>query len=688
MRTLFLLLIAGCGTSDPKPGSDTGTPSTTPTGTATGSTPTATPTGSTGGGTTPTGTTGSGTTPTGATSTGSTPTGTTSGPTGDTAPPAPTPRAVILLIGDGMGPGQLEAGGFFRTGAADGLTVWSLPHQAMINPSGASGITDSAAAGTAMATGAVTFNGRIGMDRSEAPVQSLVELAASLDYATGVVTTTSLQHATPASFTAHFPDRNDQVAIADLQVAESPVDVMLGGGRLYINPEGVDSRRDDDGLLTEIADRGFHYVTTAADLEAAPDDGKLWGAFAGEHLPYVEARGVDVPSLPAMVSKALELLEDDPEGFFLVIEAGRIDHAGHGNLIERTVSEVAEMDETVEVLQAWMDGHPDASLIVTADHETGGLDVLSGGAAGEIPEVEWLWGSHSSRHIRAFGMGPGTEPLDGLHGSHMDVHAMLRSRLTGEPFVRPEAVMLPNGDLSDLPAEAVRQVNPTSYGEGFNQLDALQVGVDAWGLVVGIEGLFELESNTVVLLLDIDREPGSGPAQLHGALSDNIGPLDSVLSNLKFLAPPTVPSFGADFAMGSLGGAEVVNYSQFAGLRGLDPPDNLPWLFGAVVFGPGVRADGAPLPPAPPWGLEFAVPWALVFPELEGSVPPGAEVAIAAVLVNGTGTHTSNQALPPFPPGLSESPGATPVPLPGVLVVPIDSDGDGIGDGGGVPWVE
>ncbi len=688
MHWLLLLGLAACGTpgSTPSPNDTTTPPSTAgspaPSTTAPDTTSTSTST-ETGGSTA----TGTGTTSTG-TSTGST-TGSDTASTPPTGPSHPDARAVILLIGDGMGRGQLEAGGWYRTGDPRGLTLWTLPHQARINPNGASGITDSAASATAMATGAITFNGAIGVDRDLLAVESLVEVARATGMATGVVTTTTLQHATPAAFTAHHDDRNDEVTIADQQVLTSGADVMLGGGWWYLEPAGGDSRRDDDGLLGALADRGYPYVTTAAELAAAdPSVGKLWGAFSGSNLPYVAERSAEVPSLPDMVGKALAVLDTDPDGFLLVVEAGRIDHAGHSNDATRLVAEVQELDETVEALLAWMEGRPDASLVVTADHETGGLDVVSGSGVGEVPEVTWEWGAHSSRHIDAFGVGPGTELLDGLTGSHRDVHALLKSRITGEPFTAPATVPLPNGQLTDLPHEAVRQVNPSSYGVGWNQLDALHVGVDAWGLTVGVAGVFQQDANAVVLLLDTDRTPGSGPAQLMGALDDDRGLLDVVLTNLLFLSPPAVPTFGADYALGSLGGSEVYSLGSPAGLRGLQPLDDLPWLKSAVVFGPGVRPEGEAVAADPEWGLELAVSWSEVYPDLDGAVPPGAEVAIAAVLVNSTGTHSSNQALPPFPEGLDESPGEVPVPLPGVVVIPIDSDGDGRADSGGAPRVE
>ena len=144
--------------------------------------------------------------------------------------PAGPPPAVIVMIGDGMGAGQLDAASLYQHGATGRLFLQSLPHRGQLRTGGPSGITDSAAAATVMATGVYTYNGRIGLDRRRQPVETILERAAARGQATGVVTTTKLPHATPAAFTAHVGARSELRAIADQQVRLTRAEVMLGGG--------------------------------------------------------------------------------------------------------------------------------------------------------------------------------------------------------------------------------------------------------------------------------------------------------------------------------------------------------------------------------------------------------------------------------------------------------------------------
>ena len=160
--------------------------------------------------------------------------------------------AVILLIGDGMGPGQLDAASQYRFGARGRLAMQALPYRGAVRTASPSGITDSAAAATVMATGVYTFNGGIGVDRWNRPVETLIERAHARGWATGVVTTTSLPHATPAGFTAHVGSRGQLVEIADQMVRGTHPDVMLGGGSLYFAPAGFASVRTDGGLYGEL----------------------------------------------------------------------------------------------------------------------------------------------------------------------------------------------------------------------------------------------------------------------------------------------------------------------------------------------------------------------------------------------------------------------------------------------------
>jgi len=603
--------------------------------------------------------------------------------------------AVILLIGDGTGKGQLESASYYQSGTPDGLFVFTLPHQGELVTGSLSGITDSAASGTAMAAGVPTFNGRVGLDRDGVEVQNLIELAHERGWAAGVVTTSSLTHATPATFSAHVSSRYDSLLIADQQALETRAEVMLAGGAAYYLPEGPGSSRDDDGLLIPLEQSGYQIATTAAELAAAsPARGtRLIGLFANYHLDYELDRDESStqPALADMARAALAFLERDPDGFFLVIEGALIDQASHANNLERAIGETLAFDATVRAVADWAAGRDNVTILVTADHETGGLEIVEPGAAGEYPGVTWRRGGHTSDRVRVFGSGPSTGWIDGEVRDHRWIHAVARAVIEGEAVVRPERVAVPNGDLRELRHTPAVQTEASGFGVGFNQLDALHIDADPHGLALGVAGLFERGENAVVLLIDADFGAGSGVARFADALTDHTGTADSILSALA-IDGSGIDGFGADLAVVIYGGDDpnIHGTSDTSGLRGLHPPfgfsDNLSWFPVPVIFAEAVRPSGEGLEARPAEGVETLVPWSRLYPDLTNAVPANATIAVAAVLVNSDGGYTSNQALPPFSPG-TENPGRVEVALPGAVVFQIDSNGDWIADGDAAPHV-
>jgi alkaline phosphatase len=584
---------------------------------------------------------------------------------------------VIVLIGDGMGTAQLDAASLYAHGEVGRLAMQQLPARGEVRTGGPSGITDSAAAATVMATGVYTYNGNIGVDRTEAPVETLVERAAARGWATGVVTTTSLPHATPASFTAHVDSRAQMTAIAAQQAAGG-ADVMLGGGAQYF-----------EGLEAELADR-FTVVTTAAELAAAaPEAERLFGAFAPDHLTYVADRADASlePTLPELAAAALEVLDRDPDGFFLVIEGGRIDHGGHANDLVDSVQETLAFDQTVAEVAAWARARGNTTVLVTADHECGGLAIVTPRPAGEYPEVSWRWAQHTNARVPVFAEGPHGEVFHEAVVDHRWIHAVARARIDGATPVWPAREAIPDGELGDLRHRAATQTVETGFGAGFNQLDALWLDADAWGLHVGVEGVFEWDANAVEIWIDVDPGAGTGPGGLAGALDDADGVADAVLA-ASSVSAPALDGFGVDLVAISVGGADphVEDLADTAGLRGVRPPygaaGDLGWRGAAINFG-DVRAGADPVSVRSEQGMEVFVPWSALYP---GGVPVGASVAVAAVLVNSDGGYTSNQALPAFPAG-TENPGREVTPLPGVVIYELDSDGDGVVDGDQPPVV-
>lgn len=242
-------------------------------------------------------------------------------------------------------------------------------------------VTDSAAAATSFATGVKTYNGAIGGYREDGefvPVETVLETARDEGYATGLVTTTELTHATPAAFASHVPERGMQEEIARQFVEESGVDVMLGGQRTDFTAKG---REDGEDLIAAARDRGYTYVETADELDTI-EEAPVLGLFSEEsHLDYYVDRqnrdGNTQPGLASMARKAIELLEhraSSEKGFFLMVESGRVDHAGHAN-DPAIVPEQHEASMVAGELIDYVDDSGSTYLVSTADHSTGGMSL-------------------------------------------------------------------------------------------------------------------------------------------------------------------------------------------------------------------------------------------------------------------------------------------------------------------------
>ena len=608
----------------------------------------------------------------------------------DAAPPVPGKRVVILMIGDGMGKGQLAAASYYQTGTADGLFLQSLPVHGEITSGSPSGITDSAASATAMACGVVTYNGRLCIDRGGVPGESVIATARAQGWRSGVVSTSYLPHATPAAFTAHNLSRGNLLEIADEQLLVGPVEVMLGGGARYYLPAGDDSSRDDDGLLIGLAGAGYTIVTTAAELAGVTaETEQLFGIFANSHMSYVEdlAEDSSEPSLADMTMRAIELLDRDERGFFLMVEGAHIDRAAHANNATSVIAEVLAFDDAVARVADWASDRDEVTIIVTADHETGGMQVVEGAPAGEYPETSFSTGGHTNDRVDVFASGPESGSFADAIRDHRWIHQLIRARIAGGALVAPARVAVADGDLRDLRHLAAVQSVTSDFGPGMNQLDSLRLDADRYGLAIGIAGLFERNNNAVVVLIDIDFGSGSGPAALGGVLADHEGIADAILSAVA-IDGGAISGFGVDFAVVDYGAANP-NREQLwdnSGLRGLHAPygaaDDFTWYGVPINFADGVRPQGAAVAPQPFAGLETFIPWADLYPTLDGYVPAGAVVGVVAVLVSSDGTLVSNQALPAFRQAGARVGAAE---LGGVVVFAVDADSNWVGDGDARP---
>ena len=336
------------------------------------------------------------------------------------APPErPKAKNVILFIGDGFGMNQLALGLAYASEvrgrplrmselAEVGSAGYSIPF------SYARITTDSAAAATQMATGQRVLTETLSVDPESAePLPTILEWAEERGLSTGLVSNMRLTHATPAAFAVHAKSRYvPESEIADQLFGEPPVEVLLGGGGRAMIPvettlgesvpglpagtDGSSNRSDDRNLIAEARERGFEVVGDRAGLEAARGAERLVGIFAASHLPYVLDRSWEelddsVPTLAELTGAAIASLEGNEAGFFLVVEGGRIDYAGHDNDAGAMLAEILDFDEAIGTAFDFARSREDTLVLATADHGTGGFSfTYAGGGPGPLPDaVSW-----------------------------------------------------------------------------------------------------------------------------------------------------------------------------------------------------------------------------------------------------------------------------------------------------------
>lgn len=304
------------------------------------------------------------------------------------APQIDAPRNIIMIVGDGMGPAYTAAYRYFKDDpqtTAIEPTVFDdiLIGRSSTYPAKVSGyVTDSAASGTALATGHKSYNGAIGLDVNKAPVESVLEYAKSIGKSTGLIVTSQINHATPASYAAHAESRRQYNIIADQYIdnrinGKHTVDVMLGGGWSYFI-------RDDRDLTKEFQQAGYQYINDYAQLGSVKND-KLLGLFADVGLPW--ALDDKKPNrLKAMTMAAIDRLDNNEQGFFALIEGSQVDWAGHSNDIAAAMYEMDDLANTVSWVKEYVAKNPDTLVVMTADHSTGGFTIAANGEYAWRPE--------------------------------------------------------------------------------------------------------------------------------------------------------------------------------------------------------------------------------------------------------------------------------------------------------------
>lgn len=300
----------------------------------------------------------------------------------DTGPAkAPSrPKNIVIMIGDGMGPSYTSAYRYYKDNPDTEeveQTVFDrlLVGMASTYPASVSGyVTDSAAAATALATGVKSYNGAISVDTQKQPLPTILEKAKSLGLSTGVAVTSQINHATPAAFLSHNESRKNYDALA-LSYLDTNADVFLGGGQKFFPPE----------LLAQFTAKGYQHITRFDDL-ASITQPKVLGLFAEVQLPWAIDEK-DAKKLSTLTQKALSLLSQNEQGFVLLVEGSLIDWAGHNNDIAAAMGEMDEFANTIEVVEQFVRQNPDTLMVITADHNTGGLSIGVDGHYNWNPEI-------------------------------------------------------------------------------------------------------------------------------------------------------------------------------------------------------------------------------------------------------------------------------------------------------------
>jgi alkaline phosphatase len=351
----------------------------------------------------------------------------------------PTAKNIIFMVGDGMGLAHVTAARIFKNGPdGESLHLETLPTLGYQRTHSASdSLTDSAAAASAWANGEKFNNGEVSCHDDDQdgrceppPSPTILEIAKSKGKATGVVVTSTVTHATPAAFGSHVPSRRCEQEIARQYIQVTAVDVILGGGRKKF--KSTENQADECGTFGDfIADaerKGYQIVYTRKALEGvgAKSSRKILGLFASKgktpelfRLYPKEHYQAQEPTLPQMTAAALEIVERDEDGFFLLVEGSQIDWASHRNDVAYQIAETLAFDQAVKVVLDWINEKPNRRqntlVVIAADHETGGF-AISGARGrkykpGDIVDHDWTSTGHTAEDTVIWSQGPGSQYL-------------------------------------------------------------------------------------------------------------------------------------------------------------------------------------------------------------------------------------------------------------------------------------
>lgn len=329
----------------------------------------------------------------------------------------PKVNNIIYMIGDGMGlchVSMMQLEGKYAPTSFDAAQNIALIKTYSSN----NRVTDSAAAGTALATGFKTNNSTLGQTPDGTHRESIIAKAEKQGWASGLVVTCYLQHATPAAFYAHVKSRGENDEITKW-FYKSDIDVAFGGGMKYfkrvIENEGKDFNK-------EIANMGYTLHTDMKNIKSAPSEGKVLGVYADGYLPYAKS-GERGEYLSEATEKALEILTNNvknqkKKGFVLMVEGSLIDGESHSRNPKGILEETRDFSNAIKVAMDYADTHPGTLVVICADHETGGLSIPSNKTDFTLPEsgIGYAFGtsSHTATMIPVYLYGTGAESINGI----------------------------------------------------------------------------------------------------------------------------------------------------------------------------------------------------------------------------------------------------------------------------------
>ncbi len=324
------------------------------------------------------------------------------------------PKNIIVLIGDGMGVGQISTAMVANGGD---LNLFKFDHIGFIKTFSASDlITDSGAAATAMACGVKTYNGAIGVDTNKVPVKSIMEIAKEKNKACGIVVTSSVTHATPAAYYSHQPSRTMDEEIA-LDLYNADLDIIIGGGLKYFK-----NRKDNQDLVEMFMTKKYKFVDDIGKIDKRSSRKALM-LVANDYLENKKNRD---DYLMHAWQRAFRTLIKDKEGFFLMLEASQIDWAGHAKNTPYLLGEMRDFDDVIGNIWEFLGSDNETLILVLADHETGGLSINGGSLKTKKVVNRWTTKNHTASLVPVFAHGPGAELFDGVY-DNTEIFTKLKS---------------------------------------------------------------------------------------------------------------------------------------------------------------------------------------------------------------------------------------------------------------------